>query len=147
MYTIGQRTASVPEELSGSSEEYVHRVEQMRRERQEELERPDRELVLWSAVSGLGHYLDQKEWKNRSVLRSLLPGTELVFRREPDNAYDRWAVEILTKEERKLGYLPRGQNEAIARMMDHGHRFEVIVEKKGASAEPDGLPISVWMIG
>lgn len=47
-------------------------------------------------------------------------GEPLLFRREPENAYDHLAVVIYDRKERKLGYLPRDKNEVPARLMDAG---------------------------
>ena len=42
--------------------------------------------------------------------------------REPENQYDCWAIAIYLKDY-KLGYVPRAQNEIIARLMDAGKLF------------------------
>jgi hypothetical protein len=50
----------------------------------------------------------------------LLAGLPPALRREPGNRRDRLAVEVLTREGAKLGYAPRGDNEAISRLLDGG---------------------------
>lgn len=44
----------------------------------------------------------------------------LVFRREPDNAHDKLAIRIHNTAGNKLGYVPRENNEILARLMDAG---------------------------
>lgn len=49
----------------------------------------------------------------------LREGDQLSLKREPQNQYDQYAVEVYLERE-KLGYLPRKENKIIARMMDQG---------------------------
>jgi hypothetical protein len=44
----------------------------------------------------------------------------LVFKREPDNEYDKLAIAVYDKEERRIGYIPQRKNEILARLMDAG---------------------------
>lgn len=48
----------------------------------------------------------------------------LMFRmvREPDNPHDLWAIAVYM-DDYKLGFVPRDQNEVIARLMDAGKLF------------------------
>ncbi len=62
------------------------------------------------------------------LLESLVPGTELKLKREPENKHDRWAIAIYTNEGLQLGYVARYKNEAIARLMDSGYVFSAYVE-------------------
>ena len=145
------------EELLASSEEYNQRLAQIRLEKQAEKEAPEKELVLWTTVAGLFYYVDFNDADDQVFLQSLEPGTELQLIREPENQYDRWAVEVQTLSGRKLGHLTRYKNEAIARMMDHGHEFvarvesekdltENLPEDQMAPTERDYLPITVWLV-
>ncbi len=54
------------------------------------------------------------------LVTTLEKGKSLALRREPDNPCDRNAVEILTADGIKLGYLPRASAESIARNLDRG---------------------------
>lgn len=47
------------------------------------------------------------------ILKALEPGIRLKLVREPDNEFDDMAVLVLW-DERKIGYLPRRNNEVIA---------------------------------
>ena len=44
----------------------------------------------------------------------------LVFKRESENKFDKLAILIFDKKERKIGYVPRHKNEILARLMDAG---------------------------
>lgn len=55
-----------------------------------------------------------------TVQASLELNQQLVLRREPHNPHDAQAVEILTRDMAKLGYVPRRCNTGIARRMDAG---------------------------
>lgn len=55
-----------------------------------------------------------------AVEPTLLPGTLLGLRREPENAHDALAIMILTQVGHHLGYIPRAKNEVLARLMDAG---------------------------
>ncbi|MFW5662804.1 MAG: HIRAN domain-containing protein [Bacteroidota bacterium] len=61
----------------------------------------------------------------------LLEDDPLIFKREADNEYDKLAILIFDKKERKLGYVPMIKNEVIARLMDAGKLiFGKMVHKK-----------------
>ena len=73
-----------------------------------------RPLLLETYVAG-GMYHDAE----KALLR-LGWGTPLRLRREPANPHDSLAVEVLTENGLKLGYLPRAVNREPARLMDRG---------------------------
>lgn len=50
--------------------------------------------------------------------KQLKQGQTLLLKREPDNEYDRYAIEVLTKRRQKLGYIPKHLNKVIAALMD-----------------------------
>lgn len=54
----------------------------------------------------------------RRALPRLQRGDRLIVQREPHNPYDDKAIEVYAPDRRKLGYLPRRKNEAIAALMD-----------------------------
>ena len=53
---------------------------------------------------------------------SLETGQMFQMIREPENEYDCWAIAVYANDY-KLGYVPRAQNEIIARLMDAGKLF------------------------
>jgi hypothetical protein len=85
-------------------------------------------------VAGLPYY-------DYPRLRAALPeGARLVLRRQPGNAHDRCAIEVFTEAGAKLGYVPRGQNVALASLLDAGAELEARVINAGS---PTYYPL--WM--
>jgi hypothetical protein len=74
-------------------------------------------VVQRSPLAGFRHY------DGGEVLRDLKPGDRLELVREPDNPYDPNAVRVEWRGV-KLGYVPRRDNAAVARQMDHGATLE-----------------------
>lgn len=70
--------------------------------------------VLHCYIAGLQYYEVLEVWKQLQIgdLLTLIP--------EPDNRYDENAV-IVAYGTKKLGYLPRSQNKAIAKVLQAGH--------------------------
>lgn len=50
----------------------------------------------------------------------LLEGDKIELKREPDNAYDEYAIELFTVKGEKIGYIPAKTNKIFARLMDGG---------------------------
>lgn len=95
--------------------------------------------VLWTRVNGEHYY------RAADAIGALAVGDDVILRREPTNAYDKRAIEVLDRNGRKLGYVARMDNSAVARMMDAGERFEARVGKLDAAnldirLEVDWLP-------
>ena len=80
-------------------------------------------LLLRSRVNGELYY------DAAVAIGDLGVGSPVALRREPDNRHDRRAVEVLDDAGRKLGYLARIDNPAVARMMDAGERFRASVTR------------------
>ena len=70
-------------------------------------------VVQSSPLAGFRHYEAPNLWEEVRI------GDELALVREPDNAHDRNAVRVDWRGF-KLGYVPRAQNEAVARQLDRG---------------------------
>lgn len=64
------------------------------------------------SVAGIFYYIDEG--------LQILEGDDLTLKREPDNEYDKYAIEVYTKDGKKLGYIPRKNNKIFARLMDGG---------------------------
>lgn len=62
-----------------------------------------------------------------AVFDRLRPGQRLLLRREPANAHDPLAVEVLTEAGDKLGYVPRVHNRLPAARLDAGEPLEAWV--------------------
>lgn len=86
-------------------------------------------LVLRTGVAGVHFHVDTGSEEGREFLETLVPGTELVLYRDPDNEHDQWAVSVFTKDDQELGYITRFKNETIARLMDYGKKFYAYVDE------------------
>ncbi len=72
-------------------------------------------LLLETHIAGTS-YLDDPE----GLATHINAGERLAMKREPTNEHDENAILIFTEQGEKAGYLPRAQNEVIARLMDAG---------------------------
>lgn len=70
-----------------------------------------------SRLAGFKYYEGRKLWPQLRV------GDALELVREADNPYDGNAIAV-TWQGHKLGHVPRADNAALARFMDHGQRLE-----------------------
>lgn len=79
-------------------------------------------LVQNSPLAGFRHA------EAAAVLPDLRRGDELTLVREPDNAFDRNAVRV-EWQGRKLGYVPRRENAALAWALDRGETLRARVSR------------------
>ena len=79
-------------------------------------------VVQRSPLAGFRHYEALEVW------REVRAGDRLELVREPDNPYDPNAVRI-DWQGRKLGYLPRPDNAAVARQLDRGTALQANVAR------------------
>ncbi|HEX4985820.1 MAG TPA: HIRAN domain-containing protein [Burkholderiales bacterium] len=86
-------------------------------------------LVQNSPVAGFQFHEGKRLWAQMQV------GDELTLVREPDNAYDPRAVRV-DWNGHKLGYVPKAQNEAVARQLDRGNRLEARIVRLNRSRDP-----------
>ena len=70
-----------------------------------------------SPLAAFRHYEARQAWP------ALRVGEALALAREPDNPYDANAVRV-EWQGRKLGYVPRRENAAVARHLDRGTALE-----------------------
>lgn len=77
-------------------------------------------VVQRSPLAGFRHYEGRDAWPALKV------GDRLELSREPDNPYDANAVRVRWRG-RMLGYVPRRDNAAVARLMDRGAALEARV--------------------
>lgn len=77
-------------------------------------------VVQRSPLAGFRHYEAPEIWRSMAV------GERLKLVREPDNPYDANAVRVEWRGV-MLGYVPRRDNAAVARQMDHGTVLEARV--------------------
>ncbi|MBI1989223.1 MAG: HIRAN domain-containing protein [Betaproteobacteria bacterium] len=81
-----------------------------------------RMLVQSSLLAGFQYYQGGRLWDEIKV------GDPLTLAREPDNPHDSNAVRV-EWQGHKLGYVPRRENQAVARHMDSGGKVEARVSK------------------
>lgn len=86
-------------------------------------------LVQESPLAGFQFHEGKRLWEDLRV------GDRLDLIREPDNAYDPRAVRV-EWQGRKLGYVPRADNEAVARQMDRGAKLEARIARLKQSRNP-----------
>ena len=86
-------------------------------------QRSESEIVVQvSLTAGLRYHDAKAVWDQMKV------GDALTLIREAANPYDGNAVRVEWNG-RQLGYIPRADNEAIARQMDRGNKLEARIAK------------------
>ncbi|HCX33586.1 MAG TPA: HIRAN protein [Rhodocyclaceae bacterium] len=97
-------------------------------------------LVQSSPLAGFQYYAGATLWNEMKA------GDRLVLVREPDNAHDPRAVRVEWRG-RKLGYLPRAENAAVATEMDRGALVEGRISRLVAHRNPwRRLRVDVWLV-
>ena len=66
--------------------------------------------------------------EDKSVLGELNVGDYLILKRE-NNPYDKNAVLVLTPHHKKVGYIPKENNQLIARLMDKDEKLFARIAK------------------
>ena len=75
-------------------------------------------FLLDCHIAGTSHVEDIN-----SIYPDLYIDQKIILRRESSNKHDGLAILVLTEDQKKLGYIPRDQNEVISRLMDAGKRL------------------------
>ena len=86
-------------------------------------------VIQESPVAGFQFHQGEAAWP------SLFTGAPLALLREPSNPHDADAVAVYFKT-KKLGYVPRAENRAVAQMMDRGECLEASISKLSISENP-----------
>ncbi len=86
-------------------------------------------LVQSSPLAGFQFYAGRELWEEMKV------GDALALVREPANRHDANAVRVDWRG-RKLGYLPRAENRAVAAEMDRGGKVEARVARLARHRDP-----------
>ncbi|MBQ4191234.1 MAG: HIRAN domain-containing protein [Clostridiales bacterium] len=92
-----------------------------------------------SFVAGTSHLADQ------SVLDEIAEGDMLFLIRE-DNKFDSNAIMLLSKDKKKVGYVPEKDNVVFARLMDAGKKLSAKItkiEKKGSFTK---IAVSIYLV-
>lgn len=97
-------------------------------------------LLQNSPLAGFQYHAGETLWHLLAV------GQPLELVREPGNPYDQRAVRV-DWQGRKLGYIPRLDNAAVAQMLDRGERLEAHIANLQESHNPwerVQLEVSLW---
>jgi len=97
-------------------------------------------LVQSSPLAGFQFYAGRELWDEMRV------GDPLTLAREPENAHDAKAVRVEWRG-RKLGYLPRAENRAVAEEMDRGGRVTARIARLNRHLDPwKRIQIEVFVV-
>jgi hypothetical protein len=88
-----------------------------------------RMLITRAPLAGSQYYAVAELWPE------LKTGDLLTLVREPDNRHDGAAIRV-EWHGRKLGYLPRASNHAVAAAMDAGDRLIARIAKLSEASDP-----------
>lgn len=83
-------------------------------------------LILKTGLAGTKFHIQNEA--ERDAVAAIKPGTELLLYRETNNEHDPWAVAVYLTEKDQIGYITRGKNETIARLMDAGKKVIAITD-------------------
>jgi len=86
-------------------------------------------LVQSSPLAGFQFYAGRELWDEMKA------GDALVLVREADNPHDASAVRVEWRG-RRLGYLPRAENRAVAAEMDRGGKVEARIARLNRHRDP-----------
>lgn len=97
-------------------------------------------LIQQCPVAGFQYHEGEALWSQ------LVAGNQLELVREPANSFDSNAIRI-DWNGRKLGYIPRIQNQAAARLLDEGTRLEARIARLEEHSNPwNRMEIEVWLV-
>ena len=100
-----------------------------------------REIHLFDTwIAGTTHLEDA------SLLKALKPEDELVLLREEDNEFDRMAIQVLTRDKQKLGYVPEKDNIIFARLMDAGKTLKAKVREIEGDGVLTRVTIGIYLV-
>jgi hypothetical protein len=97
-------------------------------------------LIQESPIAGFQFHDGDAIWSSLSV------GEELTLVRESSNTHDPDAVAVYF-DEKMLGYVPRGENSAIAQMLDRGESLEAKISKLLIEEDPwERIRFTVFLV-
>jgi hypothetical protein len=97
-------------------------------------------LIQQCPLAGFQHHEGEALWN------LLAAGDHLELTREPANPFDANAIRI-DWNGRKLGYIPRMQNQATARMLDDGKWLEARIGGLKKHGNPwRRMEVEVWLV-
>lgn len=97
-------------------------------------------LIQQCPLAGFQYHEGEALWEQLGV------GNRLAMVREPANPFDANAIRI-DWNGRKLGYIPRIQNQATARLLDDGTRLEARISGLEKHNNPWArMEVEVWLV-
>ena len=97
-------------------------------------------LIQESRIAGFQFHEGDAIWPSLAV------GARLKLVREPENIHDADAVAVHFQNE-MLGYVPRGENGAIAQMLDRGESLEASISRLQVADDPwERIRFSVFLV-
>lgn len=72
------------------------------------------------------------------------PETAVQLKRDPDNAYDNYAIQVLDMNDHHIGWVPRTENHIFARLLDAGKKLVARASDDGNALDGD-LMISIFL--
>ncbi|MBI5936676.1 MAG: HIRAN domain-containing protein [Betaproteobacteria bacterium] len=97
-------------------------------------------LIQQCPVAGFQYHQGDALWGLLNV------GDSLELIRKPENPFDANAIRIAYNGH-KLGYIPRNQNQATARMLDEGRQLYARVGNKTRHPNPwQRIGVEVWLV-
>lgn len=95
-------------------------------------------MILHSKIAGISFEGRQ------ALIQGLKAGVGLILQRQPDNAFDKNAIKILTKEGEHLGFINRQLAAELAPAMDKGNKYGAfITEITGSQDKNFGVNIEI----
>ena len=87
------------------------------------------EVVRDFFIAGTKHWIKcNKDNENCNFPVDLKIGDRLILKKEPDNKFDQYAVEVFNLENQKLGYIPKFHSEAVTAVIDQDRKFKCVVK-------------------
>ncbi|MDX2127411.1 MAG: HIRAN domain-containing protein [Chloroherpetonaceae bacterium] len=99
-------------------------------------------LLLETYIAGTFH-LENPDPETLS--KTLRKNDRLKLIREQENLYDEFAIRVETERGEKVGYVPKKNNEVIARLMDCGKLIYATIDEFNFVYERLSIEISIFM--
>lgn len=97
-------------------------------------------LLLQTEIAGTTHVVGIEELEP-----FLRPGERLELIRVPNNPSDPNAIKVFTKDQVKVGYIPRRENHILARLMDAGKLLYATIRAKAWQDDWLRIEIDVYL--
>ena len=79
-------------------------------------------------MAGARHYL-ACDGEDCLLVTELDRGDQLFLKKEPDNKQDAYAIEIMTGNNKRVGYIPRYYSKAFTRLLDENRKIVCHVKR------------------